>query len=283
MAQGRMLNSKISLSEKVADLSLIGQLFYTWAISHCDDVGLLQGSARTLKAQIIPMVDVSIEDVQVVIDKILDCGLWVELQHDGKKYYRIGQFDENQKLRRDKFPYTVLPVKRTSTPQEFWEVLLQLVNDLEIKKNSKKSSLVAQSTLKNTDKKQSVQNCSVSSRTVAERKGNEMKRKEKKRINNSDKKFGNKKGLEKIGKLPLSRYKKKPSNGISHKWQEDAERVAKKLNITKPSPSWFKLFKNAYKDKKVGTLNTTYSAIADLNPKDPEKYFFKVFAAQGAT
>ena len=50
MAQKRMLDKKISVSEQVAKLSLEAQLIFTWAIPHTDDAGMLPHSNMTLKA-----------------------------------------------------------------------------------------------------------------------------------------------------------------------------------------------------------------------------------------
>ncbi len=65
--------------------------------------------------------------------------------------------------------------------------------------------------------------------------------------------------------------------GASYEWQDFAVRFAGKLGIEKPSSSWFKFFQTAFEKKQVGVLQATFSAVADANPTDPEKYFFKVF------
>jgi phage replication O-like protein O len=67
---------------------------------------------------------------------------------------------------------------------------------------------------------------------------------------------------------------KKPK--ASYEWQDHAVRMAKSLGF-KPTPAWFKLFKKTYQTKRKNILDVTYSKIADLNPQDPEKYFYKVF------
>ncbi|EKE25672.1 MAG: dnaD/phage-associated protein [uncultured bacterium] len=64
MAQKRMLNKSISLSKQVNKLSLKHKLFYTWAIPHQDDYGLLDSDPEILKATICPMVkDISEKDI----------------------------------------------------------------------------------------------------------------------------------------------------------------------------------------------------------------------------
>jgi hypothetical protein len=68
------------------------------------------------------------------------------------------------------------------------------------------------------------------------------------------------------------------NGGATYEWQEYATRMWKNLKIKgSPSPSWFKLFKKAFEIGKAGLLNATYAAVADANPIDPEKYFYKAF------
>lgn len=62
MAQRRMIDKRISVSEQVANLPLKAQLLFTWMIPHADDVGLLPYSARTIKALVVPMVDAITSD-----------------------------------------------------------------------------------------------------------------------------------------------------------------------------------------------------------------------------
>lgn len=71
---------------------------------------------------------------------------------------------------------------------------------------------------------------------------------------------------------------KKQTGGAAYEWQDKAARMAKALNF-KPGPSWFKLFKQAAAEGHTGLLDSTYSKIADLNPINPEKYFYKVYYA----
>jgi len=66
--------------------------------------------------------------------------------------------------------------------------------------------------------------------------------------------------------------KKQGKGGAVYKWQDYASRRAKELGI-KPTPSWFKFFKNG----KPGLLESTFCAVVDANCKDPEKYFYKVY------
>jgi len=68
MAQKRMLNKSISLSKQVKKLSLKHKLFFTWAIPHLDDYGLIDNDSEVLKATICPMVrEISEKDIKEFI------------------------------------------------------------------------------------------------------------------------------------------------------------------------------------------------------------------------
>jgi hypothetical protein len=134
MAQRRLIDRKIITSERVNDLGLLGALLYTWSIVVADDFGVLQGSPRTIKAQIMPMQDVLVKEVEDVIKKLLALKLWVEFKYEEKNYYKIVGFDLNQKFRRDMQPYTILPIEmdkgqNKETYAKNWEFCTQIVKD----------------------------------------------------------------------------------------------------------------------------------------------------------
>jgi hypothetical protein len=69
MADRRMIHKKISLSEQVNDMSEFAQLLFTWMIPHADDFGRLSGSPAVVRAQVMPLSNRSVEDVE---DALLD-------------------------------------------------------------------------------------------------------------------------------------------------------------------------------------------------------------------
>lgn len=68
MAEGRVLRKKISVDERVAQLSAESALLYTWAIAHADVAGRLEGSPVALKATIVPLRDWTISHVDQLAD-----------------------------------------------------------------------------------------------------------------------------------------------------------------------------------------------------------------------
>lgn len=127
MAQKRLIDKKISLSEKVADLELLGQLLYERMIIHADDFGLLQASPRTIKAQVVPMIDTTLDEVARNLTKMIHIGLVAKIKINDGVYLRIVGHEREQKLRRDMQPYTILPVELSGDYKTNWKTIDELV------------------------------------------------------------------------------------------------------------------------------------------------------------
>lgn len=129
MAQKRMIDKKISVSEQVANLPLEAQLIFTWAIPHADDVGLLPSSHRTLKAIIAPLLEMRSEDFTGHWDAIIGQGLVQEFEYKGEKFYRITKFNDHQTLKSDRQPQTILDIKLSKSPKESWDMVNSILED----------------------------------------------------------------------------------------------------------------------------------------------------------
>lgn len=103
-----MLDKKISVSEQVANLHDKAQIIFTWAIPHADDLGLLPFAHRSLKALVVPMMDIDLETFGTHAESIVYQGLWEIFTHGKDKYYRIPKFCEHQTLKKDRKPSTYL-------------------------------------------------------------------------------------------------------------------------------------------------------------------------------
>lgn len=124
MAQKRMLDKKISVSEQVANMQMEAQLFFTWCIPHADDIGMLPHSPRTLKALVVPMIDkIGSDEITEYLGQMVTQNLIEEYTHSGEKYWRIRQFLEHQTLKRDRQPQTILKVHLDKDPKVSWKHL----------------------------------------------------------------------------------------------------------------------------------------------------------------
>src|SRR5579859_8102302 len=120
MAQKRMLDKKISISEKVANLSLKAQLLFTWMIPHADDLGLLSSSPRIIKAMVVPMWDDKVEDIGNLLEDIRNQDLIEVVSYRNTKYYHIKNFFENQTLKKDRNPQSIMPLETMKNASESW-------------------------------------------------------------------------------------------------------------------------------------------------------------------
>lgn len=123
MAQKRMIDKRISVSEQVANLTRDAQLLYTWSIPHSDDVGLLPRNHKTLKGLIVPMWDIVSAEFDALVGEILGQMLWIPFEFADQKFYRIPNFTRFQTLKKDRQPKTILDIKLNRDPRKSWDSL----------------------------------------------------------------------------------------------------------------------------------------------------------------
>ncbi len=125
MAQKRMIDKKISVSEDVANLTLEAKLLFTWMIPHSDDVGLLPYSARSIKGLVVPMVDeLTTEKIGFHLESMKAVKLIEELEWFGDKFWRITNFSQHQTLKKDRKPLTIAKyIENWKTVETIWKTL----------------------------------------------------------------------------------------------------------------------------------------------------------------
>ncbi len=65
-----MISKSISTSVKMSRVSDFAALLYTWLIAHCDDGGNMEGEAMAIKGRVVPMRDVSLQNVVAALDEL---------------------------------------------------------------------------------------------------------------------------------------------------------------------------------------------------------------------
>lgn len=97
MPRGRFLSRDVSTSERLANLrSDFARLLWTWCIPHADCDGRLPGSSRVLRAAVVPMLDVSNEDVSEAVADLVRCRLAVLYDSGGTRALQILKFADHQ-------------------------------------------------------------------------------------------------------------------------------------------------------------------------------------------
>jgi len=118
-----MIDKKISVSEDVANISYQAQLLFTWSIPHADDIGLLPGSLKTLKAMIVPMWEIEFNAFIGFVNEIVNAKLWLPFNHSGDTFFRIPKFTKHQTLKKDRQPQTLLKIELDKDPKKSWHIL----------------------------------------------------------------------------------------------------------------------------------------------------------------
>jgi len=103
MTKGRIVNNKISRSERVNALPVPARLLYTWLIAHLDREGRFSGNPRIIKQTVIPLTNYSLsvvdnwlDEMQAQKDSETGFGLIERYEVEGKQYLWMPGFDSEQ-------------------------------------------------------------------------------------------------------------------------------------------------------------------------------------------
>lgn len=103
-----MISRSISTSEKVTQKlpcalkqcgfsnPLAGVLLYTWLHPHADDFGRMDGSAFWIKFNIVPTLDIQLDDVNIILNILNDVDLIKRYKIKDKEYIQIIDFEIHQ-------------------------------------------------------------------------------------------------------------------------------------------------------------------------------------------
>ena len=119
MPRGRMLNKKISYSEKVAELSLEAKLLFTWCIPHLDVEGRIYGSPTVLKGMVVPLVnELTPQKIENCLEEMTTHELIV-IYGDKQKYIQFIGFQAEQNINKDREAKSEIPTPENSrvTPE----------------------------------------------------------------------------------------------------------------------------------------------------------------------
>ncbi len=121
MARKRMVDPEFWLDEDITSLSFECRLFYIGTWNFADDYGVIENSAKKIKAQVFPYDDV---DAQKIIDKLVKLGKLVPFEAEGKSWLYIKRFLKYQRVdrpsvnRNPQAPLDVLGDDSSSTQDE---------------------------------------------------------------------------------------------------------------------------------------------------------------------
>jgi hypothetical protein len=111
LARIRTIKPEYWTDERVGECSVSARLLFIATWNFADDEGGLERSAKQLKAQAFPYDQIECEPF---IQELLQVGLLVEYEVDGKKYLHIKGFGTHQKIEKKARPR--FPVYHSSPP-----------------------------------------------------------------------------------------------------------------------------------------------------------------------
>jgi hypothetical protein len=94
-----MLNRKISLDKKVAELSKESAILYTWTIPHLDCEGKIHADPSILKGVVVPYLKyMTLKIIERCLQELANSSL-VVVYGDGCKYMKFQGFEKNQSIK----------------------------------------------------------------------------------------------------------------------------------------------------------------------------------------
>ena len=104
MARIRTIKPEFWTSEQIVDCLPITRLLFIGMWNFCDDDGNHPASARTLKMEVFPGDDITIDKVQECVDELIKNGLIILYESNGKEYWHVTGW-KHQKIDRPTFKY----------------------------------------------------------------------------------------------------------------------------------------------------------------------------------
>lgn len=109
MANRRMISKSICTSEQVNSLPIECELLFTWMVTIADDDGRLKGSAASVRGNVFPMKDYSVEQVEEMLLLIEKAGLIWRWADENGTYIEFPKWLAHQEIRKDRYHPSKLP------------------------------------------------------------------------------------------------------------------------------------------------------------------------------
>ncbi|MDT8452305.1 MAG: hypothetical protein RQ936_06115 [Gammaproteobacteria bacterium] len=105
MARIRTTKPEFWTSEQVVECPPLARLLFIGIWNFCDDAGIHPASFKRLKMEVFPGDDLSISDVEGLVADLIDNGLLIAYEHDGKHYWAVTGWHQHQKIDRPTYKY----------------------------------------------------------------------------------------------------------------------------------------------------------------------------------
>lgn len=114
MARIRSTKPEFWASEQIMDLSIPARLAFIGLWNFCDDSGVHPASARTLKAELFPSDDMTADVVGGLVVEMIQQGLVIEFEAEGKRYWHVTGWAKHQKIDKPTYRYPAPPTSHSN-------------------------------------------------------------------------------------------------------------------------------------------------------------------------
>lgn len=119
MPRNRMVRCDYWVNEQVLSCSLNARLLFIGLWNFCDDYGIHPASHITLKAEVFPVDNITIEEIKKLINELINNRLIDEYAVDGTTYWMVTGWKNIQKIDKPtyRYPLPLTEVKATQLPR----------------------------------------------------------------------------------------------------------------------------------------------------------------------
>ncbi len=113
----RIIKESIKTSDDIDKLTWFEEVVFYRLIVTADDYGCLDGRTIVLRNELFPTKDnVSKDDVENAIEKLIEIGLVIKYESDGKPYLFLPKWESHQRVRNHQRKYPIPPANDTLLP-----------------------------------------------------------------------------------------------------------------------------------------------------------------------
>jgi hypothetical protein len=111
MPRIRTVKPEFWTSEQILNLSPLARLLIIGLWNFCDDSGVHPASSRTLRAEVFPGDDISIVEVQALVDEMIQQGLVAPYEVAGKSYWHVTGWKRHQRIEKPTYKHPQPPAE----------------------------------------------------------------------------------------------------------------------------------------------------------------------------
>lgn len=137
MARNRVIKPSFWGDDKVGRLKRDVRLLFIGLLNFADDIGVIDGDAKVIRAKIFPYDDLTTKQINDWLKSLVDIGMIVPVHYENKMYYAVSNFSKHQTINRPNTRDTNIPKEILSELIEQYRNIPKLRQQLEKPKKVK--------------------------------------------------------------------------------------------------------------------------------------------------